>query len=138
MTALKAAKEAKRQSSDFAIYPVKGSTKVYKGGLVVSKKDGYAYPGVDGSGYEFLGVAAENGDNSGSAIDGAVEVRLYKTGIFQFTKASATQGDVGELAYIHDDQTVGTSATTNSIACGYITAIVDSSTVKVRIDASVK
>lgn len=138
MTALKAAKEAKRQSSDFAIYPVKGSTKVYKGGLVVSKDDGYAYPGVDGSGYEFLGVAAENGDNSGSAIDGAVEVRLYKTGIFQFTKASATQGDVGELAYIHDDQTVGTSATTNSIACGYITAIVDSSTVKVRIDASVK
>jgi len=101
MTALTAAREAKRQASDFAIYPVKGSTKVYKGGLVVSKKDGYAYPGVDGSGYEFLGVAAENGDNSGSATDGAVEVRLYKTGIFQFTKASATQGDVGELAYIH-------------------------------------
>jgi len=137
MTALTAAKEAKRQSSDFAIYPVKGSTKVYKGGLVVSKDDGYAYPGVDGSGYEFLGVAAENGDNSASATDGAVEVRLYKTGIFQFTKASATQGDVGELAYIHDDQTVGISST-NSIACGYITDIVDSSTVKVRIDASVK
>lgn len=137
MTALTAAREAKRQASDYAIYPVAKSTKIYKGGLVVSKTDGYAYPGKDGSGYEFLGVAAENGDNSGSATDGAVEVRVYKTGIFQFTKASATQTDVGTIMYIHDDQTVG-STSTNSVACGYCTAIVDSSTVKVRIDNSVK
>lgn len=137
MTALKAAREAKRQASDFAIYPVAASTTIYKGGLVVEKTDGYAYPGDDGSGYAFLGVAAENGDNSGSAINGAVEVRLYKTGIFQFVKSTAVQTDVGAIMYIHDDQTVGTTST-NSIACGICTAIVDSSTVKVRIDNYVK
>ena len=137
MTALTDNYEAKRQDGDIISVPVKGSAKIYKGALVVDKGTGYAEPGTDGSGYIFLGVAVEKADNSGSATDGKIEVRVYKTGVFQYTKASAAQTDLTVAMYIHDDQTVGSSAT-NSVACGYVVDIVDSSHVKLRIDGYAK
>ena len=137
MTALSDNYESKRQDGDIISVPVKGSATIYKGALVVDKGTGYAEPGTDGSGYIFLGVAVEKADNSGSVTDGKIEVRVYKTGVFQYTKASAAQTDLTVAMYIHDDQTVGSSAT-NSVACGYVVDIVDSSHVKLRIDGYAK
>jgi len=136
MTALSDDYEAKRQDWEIIDVLVKGRTTIYKGALVEDKGTGYASAGVDGSGYAFLGVAMEKADNSGGA-DGAMSVRLYKTGVFQYTKASADQTDLGVAMYIHDDQTVGTSST-NAIPAGYCVGIVDSSTIKLRIDTAVK
>lgn len=136
MTALSADYEAKRQDGQIVSVKVKGSTTIYKGGLIVDKGTGYAEPGDDGSGYAFLGVAEEAVDNS-SGADGAVSIRVNKTGVYQYTKASAVQSDLGVAMYIHDDQTVGTSST-NSILAGYCAGIVDSSTIKLRIDLAAK
>ena len=136
MTALSDNYEAKRQDGEMISVPVKGSTTIYKGALVVDLDTGYASVGTDGSGYTFLGVAVEKVDNS-SGDDGAKHIRLYKTGAFQYTKASAVQTDLGVLVYVRDDNTVATS-TTNSVGAGYIVDIVDSSTVKVRIDLLVQ
>lgn len=135
MTALSANLDTKRKDGEIVSYPVKGSTTIYKGALVVDLGDGYASPGDDGS-YTFLGVAVEKADNS-SGSDAGESVRVYKKGTFVFSKSSAVQTDVGQAMYIHDDQTVGTSST-NSILAGYCVDIPDSSHVRIRIDRAVQ
>ena len=47
------------------------------------------------------------------------------------------QTDLGVAMYIRDDNTVDT-ASTNSILAGYCVDIVDSSTIKLRIDLAAK
>lgn len=137
MTALSAAYEAARKDGEMVDVPVKGSTTIYKGALVVDLGTGYASVGDDGSGYAFLGVAVETVDNS-SGSDGANTVRVYKTGSFKYTMSGgATQTNLGIQVFITDDQTVA-SSTTNSVACGYVVEVVDSTYVRVRIDRDVK
>jgi len=131
VTALSENYEAKRQDGEIISVLVKASAVIYKGALVVDKDTGYAEAGADGSGYVLLGVAVESA--TGGTSDGDTSVRVYKTGAFQFTKATAVQTDLGVLMYIHDDQTVGTSST-NSVSAGYCVGIVDSSTIKLRIN----
>ncbi len=136
MTALTKAYEAERQDGDIVDVPVLATSQVWKGGLVVDAGTGYAQAGADGSSYAFLGVAVESA--LGGSSDGDVKVRVYKTGSFRFTLAGgATQTNLGVAVYISDDQTVGTSST-NSIACGFVVKVVDSTYVKVRIDRSVQ
>jgi predicted RecA/RadA family phage recombinase len=139
MTALTSNYEAKRQDGEFLSYPVVGSDEIFKGALLqiaTSGDDqGYVAPLADGTNRRFVGVAVEGVDN----IDGDrgdKTVRVYKKGVFQFTKATATQADVGSAAYGHDDNTIGTSST-NSVYVGRIVGLVDSSTVKLQIDSAV-
>lgn len=131
MTALSSAYEAERQDGQIVSVPVKSSAVIYKGALLVDKGTGFAEPGADGSGFIFLGVAVES--VTGGSTDGAKEVRVYKTGVYKYSKASAVQTDLTQLVFIHDDNTVGVSST-NSVACGYIVDVPSSSHVKVRID----
>jgi len=135
MTALSADYEAKRQDGIILSVPVLASATIYKGGLIVDKGTGFAEAGDDGSGYTFLGVAVEAA--TGGSSDGDVRVRVYKTGTYQYTKSSAADTDLGVAMYIHDDQTVGT-ASTNSLLAGYCVDIVDSSTIKLRIDLAAR
>lgn len=135
MTALSDNYEAKRQDGEIVSVKVKSSAVIYKGALVVDKGAGYAEPGVYGSGYIFLGVAVEK--VTGGSTDGAKEVRVYKTGTFQFAKASAVQSDLTVAMFIRDDQTVDTTVT-NSVAAGYCVGIVDSSHIKLRINHAAK
>ncbi len=93
---------------------------------------GYASVGADTASAIFLGVAVEKADNS-DGDDGDIRIRVYKTGVYQYTKGTAVAGDLTVQAYIRDDNTVALS-TTNSVKCGFIVDIIDSSTVKVRID----
>lgn len=137
MTALSANLDAKRKDGEMVSYPVKGSATIYKSALVVDLGTGYASAGSNAGSYTFLGVAVEKSDNSGSATDGAKNVRLYKTGTFKFSKPTAAQTDIGVVMYLRDDQTVDTTST-NSIEVGYVVDVPDSSHVRVRIDRAVK
>jgi len=134
MTALSANYEAKRQDGEILSYPVLANAVIYKGALLVDAGTGYVQPGSGVGVYTFIGVAAEAA--TGGSTDGAVRVRVYKKGVFQYTKASAVAGDLGVKMYLHDDQTVGTSST-NTNFCGYCVDIVDGSTIKLQIDAAV-
>lgn len=136
MTALSDNYEAKRQDGEIISVPVIGSDIIYKGALVCDAGTGYASPCIESENGTFLGVAAEKADNS-TGSDGDIRVRVYKTGVYQYAKASAVQTDLGVVAYVRDDQTVALS-TTNSITAGYIVDIVDSSTVKLRIDQAAR
>lgn len=132
MTALSDNFEAKRQDGEMIDVPVLADAVIYKGAIVVDVGTGYASAGTNAGSYTFLGIAVEKADNDGGS-DGDISVRVYKTGVFQIPKPTAVQTDLGVAMYIRDDNTVDT-ASTNSILAGYCVDIVDSSTIKLRID----
>ena len=136
MTALTENYEAKRQDGQIISVPVIGSDIIFKGALVCDAGTGYASPCIESENGTFLGVAVEKADNS-SGSDGDISVRVNKIGVYQYAKSTAVQTDVAVQVYARDDQTVATS-TTNSISVGYIVALVDSSTVKLRIDQAAR
>lgn len=136
MSVLSTDNNAKRKDGKLINCKVVTADIVYKDSLVCNNTSGYLAPGADTANYRFAGVAYEKGDNA-SGADGAISIRIQKTGSFVFAKASAVQGDVGAAAYILDDQTVGTTST-NGILCGYIVELISSSQVRVRIDGAVR
>lgn len=135
MTALSDNYEAKRQDGDIISYPVLASAIIYKGALVVDKGTGYASAGSCAGAYTFLGVAVEK--QTGGATDGLTSVRVNKVGTYQYAKPTAVASDRGVAMYVRDDQTVDTTVT-NSILAGYCVDIVDTSTIKLRIDLAAK
>ena len=148
MTALTASYDTKRKDGELIRYPVAAGAHVFKGALVcVTTATGYLAPAADAAGVVFAGVAYEEGNNlagaeqydetvtSGAA--GAVSVRVQKTGVYQYHKTSAVQADVGKPAFVLDDNTVSTAATTDNVRCGVVVGLVDTGTVAVRIDEAV-
>ena len=82
------------------------------------------------------GIGSPNLNTLGGPV-GAVTVKVEKVGAFVYAKAAAVAADIGKKCFLVDDNTVSTSATTNNIACGYVTELVDASHVRVRIDLAV-
>ena len=156
MTALAAPYDARMKPGNRVRYPLAANTEVYKGGLAVLS-GGYAQPGADAASVQFAGVFAESVNNMTGAVQpgqiapgigspnltpvagaaGAYSARVEKEGAFVYAKAGAVQSDVGKQAFIVDDNTVSTAATSHNVACGYVTELVDASHVRVRIDLAV-
>jgi hypothetical protein len=133
MTALTANYDAERKDGLLISYPVEAATTVHKNALVCANADGYLLPGDDASGYVFLGIAYEKGDNSDGG-DGDVDVRTWKGGTYVFaTNFTAAQEDAGSEVYIIDDNTVGLTST-NTVKCGVIVEVVSPSEVRIRVD----
>lgn len=101
-------------------FPVKAGVKVYGGAIVVLGSDGYAKPGVTGTGLVVLGIAEAPVDNT-DGQDGDVTVAVRR-GMFRFENSSAGDAialtEIGQACYLVDDQTVAkTSGTgTRSVA----------------------
>lgn len=114
MTALSAARQPIEVEGKFGLAPVKGSTTIWQGALVVSESS-LAVPGKTGASLTTLGVAEETVKNTGA--DGAVKVK-FRRGVFDFANSTSTDeitaGDVNKDCYIVDDQTV--AKTSNSSA----------------------
>ena len=136
MAALTAAYDAQQKDGELVSYPLAASVKIYKGAIVNLTSAGYATPGADAASVKFIGVAYETSDNTNGAA-GAVVVRVWKQGSFVYNKASAVQADLGKIALVVDDNTVATSGTTNSVNCGFVVGLVDSSHLRVRIEEKV-
>ena len=146
MAALTISYETKRKDGRLVLYPLAAGGHVFKGALVcVSAATGLLVPGADAPGAVFVGVAYEEGNNvagyvppfggiPGSGAAGAVSIRVEKDGLYQFHKTGAVQSDVGKVAYILDDNTIATAATTNSVHCGVVGALIDGSTLAVLIN----
>jgi hypothetical protein len=87
------------------MFPVAANAKIYSGSLVCANSSGYATPATDTAGLKFLGVAAEQVDNTGGA-NSAKWINIYRSGSFQFDALSITQVMVGNAVYVVDDHTV--------------------------------
>ena len=144
MTALAASYDPKRKDGELIRYPLAAGVRVFKGALTcVVSATGFLEPAADVAGVVFAGVAFEEANNGtggvqydGSVSSGAagVESVLVQTrGVFQYHKSGAVQADVGKAAFVLDDNTVSTVATTDNVRVGVVVGLVDAGMVAVRI-----
>lgn len=115
--------------------PVAASTRIYAGALVCLNASGNAVPGSVSTTLKARGVAQEQVDNSsGAAGDKRVETRR---GVFPFANSASTdeitRADIGNSAYIVDDQTVAKTHATNTRSVAGVIRDVDSDGVWVEI-----
>jgi hypothetical protein len=120
MTALTADRNTPRIGDEGAItgilkLPMKASTKIFKGSLVVIDA-GYAAPGRTALNLIAIGRAEYTVDNStGAAGAKFIEVRR---GMFGWANSTAgdliAQANVGAIVYIVDDNTVALTSATNT------------------------
>jgi len=115
--------------------PVAASTRIFAGSLVCLNAAGDAVPGSTSTTLTARGLAHAHVDNRDGAA-GAQSIESRR-GTFQFANSASTdeitRADIGELAYIVDDQTVAkTDATSTRSVAGTI-ADVDSAGVWVTI-----
>lgn len=115
-------------------YPVKGSTTIYKGGIVMILS-GYAAPGANTSGGLVVGVAEDTVVNGGA--DGAAYVNTVCSASFRFVGSGIVAADVGKTAYVSDDQTVADTDPGNTVVAGVIDELEDTNVVWVRIEGKV-
>jgi hypothetical protein len=135
MTNLTVDREDLRQDGILVSVPL-SNVKVFKGSLLAFNTSGYAVKAADTASFNLAGVAYEQVDNaSGSAGD--KEVRVWRTGVFEFNfSGTASQADVGKAVYMVDDNTVALAATTtNDVLVGRIVQFVTASKVRVELSA---
>lgn len=98
-----------------------GSNVVYAGSMVAVYTGGTAQAAADASGLMVVGRAEAFQDNTGSTYDSA-RLLVVRRGVFLWENGgSLTDGDIGQLCYVEDDQTVTTAAEASAdIIAGWI------------------
>lgn len=124
MTALTAGRNTPRIDGHDFQGPVAATTTCYEGGLACRDASGNLVPGSTALGLTAVGVFTARAANAGSA--GAINAD-YRAGVFGFENSSATDAitddDIGELAWIVDDQTVAKRQAGTRSAAGLIVAV---------------
>lgn len=128
------AREDFRKDDELTTYPVKASTKIYKGALVGVDASGYVTPAAPTS-KRVCGVAYETVDNSGGS-NGLLNIRVIRKGSFQFNTSGLTIANIGDKVYVTDDNTVQTSST-STIQVGVVTEFINATTVRVALTANI-
>lgn len=120
-----------RVGDDFA-RQVAAATKIFAGSLVAINATGYAVPGSTSTALKADGRAEEYVDNSGGA-DGDARVVVRK-GVFRFDNdGTVTIADIGNTAWIVDDETVADNSATSTRSEAGTIVDVDGDGVWVRI-----
>lgn len=135
--ALSANAEIPRMTGELKSYLVADNVHIYKGAMVcVEPTYGYALPGADTASYRFVGIAAEECDNTltGHAAGGK-SVRVWHKGEFLLTATSITQVMTGQMMYLVDDATVDDVTVTNFVPVGILVEYVSATSGWVRLDS---
>lgn len=114
-----------RQDRTLESHPVKGGVTIFAGSLVVLDAAGWAMPGQAGVGLIALGRA----EGRRSAVtNGEVNVRIRR-GVFPFANSAGadaiTRAEIGDPAYVVDDQTVAKTSASNTRSVAGIIRDVD-------------
>lgn len=148
MSALTAEKSVTTRPLGWLSLPVEDNVKIYKGARVCLDTSGYAKPAADTSGYVYVGIARFTADNTvtghsagaisvdvespdGDGIDPLHEIAMGHT---------ITQANVGEFAYLTDDQTADVAANSvNKVCYGRIIKVINGTTALVdTLDKAVR
>jgi len=133
MTALTADTPITMRNAGLRSYKVADNVKIYKGSIVCRDTSGYANIGADTSGFEVLGIAHEQVDNTLSGhTAGGKRIRVQSGAHFLLVAASLAQTSVGKIAYVTDSATVGLTST-NSVPVGMITEYISATSAWVLI-----
>lgn len=99
-------------------YLMKASTTIYAGGLVMVDTNGVALPAAaSASNHGVVGVAQET---KTSAASGSYWVGVTEHALCKFAATSIAQGNVGQLVYAEDDQTVDETPSANEPIAGIL------------------
>jgi hypothetical protein len=133
MAALTEDRNTMRKDGKVIPLPVVANDCIFGGSLTAVNAAGYLNPGSDTAGLIFAGVADDRADNTGGAA-GDINCNVRRHGLYLFAIAAATVANIGDDAYLVDDQTVGLAATTtNDIKCGTIWGVESATSVWVDI-----
>lgn len=116
MTALTASRNTPYKDAQLVAFPVAAGVKIFGGALVAINAAGYLVPGSTSATLRYQGRADDFCDNSAGG-DGAKTVAVRRKVAFKFVNHAAdplTQADVGNPAYIVDDQTVAKTNAANT------------------------
>lgn len=106
MVALTAGRNTPARYDGIEHHPVKGGVTIYAGAQVVLDAAGWAMPGQPGVGLIAVGRAEHAAT---AATNGERNVRVRR-GCFQFANSASadaiTRAEIGDPAYVVDDQTV--------------------------------
>ncbi len=133
--ALTADRNTKRRDGVLYSDPVAAATRLFAGSIVCLDASGNAVPGATATTLTARGVAQEQVDNrDGAAGDRRVEVRR---GVFPFANSASTdeitRADIGNSAYIVDDETVAKTDGTSTRSVAGVIRDVDDNGVWVEI-----
>jgi hypothetical protein len=135
MTALAAGRNTPRIDGRAFQGPVAATTTCYEGGIACRDASGNLVPGSTALGLTAVGVFSSRAANAGGA--GAINAD-YTAGVFGFENSGSTDAitddDIGEIAWIVDDQTVAKRQAGTRSAAGRIVAV-DSNYVWVEVGA---
>lgn len=123
MTALAADRDlGARNQGAWLDYPPAASQTFYLGAIVALNGDGKAVPAADTAGLKVVGFSAAKATSGASvASDEVIGVRTQVD--IDVDSSGISQDDVGQMAYVLDDQTVTNYAgSTNHVAAGRISA----------------
>ena len=96
-------------------YP-QGTTKIWKGSLVMLNSSGFAVPAADAAGsHGVVGVAVKTTAAPTANGDNDVEVL---TGVARLVATAITAAMVGQMMYVVDDQTFDDAIGTNAVKAG--------------------
>lgn len=135
MTVLATDRTTPKRSGTRLSLPVAANAVIYAGALVCLTAAGFATKGATSTTLKVAGVAQQRVDNTGGA-DGALRVEVEAGHTWLMANSAAgdliTLANVGDVAYIVDDQTVAKTSggSTRSVA-GYVVDV-DASGVWVR------
>lgn len=136
MVALTADRNARRREGDLRSSLVAANARIYTGALLMRNAAGYVLPGATATGGVGVGVALVGSDNTGGAA-GAKSV-TWRAGTYVFANSSAgdaiTIAEIGDVAWIVDDQTVARTNGSATRSPAGIIEDVDASGVWVRLD----
>jgi hypothetical protein len=120
MTALTQDRQTPLRAAREFVFPMAAATKIFGGSIVCLNSTGYATKGAVSTTLKAVGIADGAADNSAGA-NGDVKVKA-KRGTYKLGNSASTDlialADVGNNAYIVDDQTVAKTngSSTRSIA----------------------
>lgn len=103
---LSADKRITRTADELFGQPVAANAVIYIGAMLNTSTTGYAKPASDTAGEKYLGVSEEPVDNTGGS-NGSLTVQGRRSGVFAQKTSGMTQANVGDDAYVVDDESVG-------------------------------
>lgn len=134
MTALAAYRNTKNKGAiRQQRYPVKASTTIYGGAIVMIDSAGFARPAAAlASNQGCVGIAQST--VVGTAVDGAVDV-VVDEGVFLLDATSITQAMITQKMYAQDDHTVDETQGSNQPLVGTLVDFVSTTSGWVHISA---
>jgi len=115
---------------------VAAASLIYAGAIVLRDANGYLHEGHTATGMVGVGRAELRVDNR-SGADGDEDL-IYRPGIFRYANSAAadeiTFADIGEVAFVVDDQTVAKTDGTGTRSPAGIIDDVDANGVWIRFD----